>query len=64
MDDPHVAPKRCLVLRETSKTELKDKGGEETDKVRKNILEYLASNRTTLGIKIRSVPINKEEEAK
>ena len=41
----------------------KDKGGEETDKVRKNILECLAGNMTVVGIRMRSVLINKGEEA-
>ena len=38
--------------------------GEETNKVRKNIPECLAGNRTAVGIRMRSVPRNKEEEAK
>ena len=45
------------------KSVFKDKGGEEINKVRKNILECLAGNRTVVGIRMRSVLINKEEEA-
>ena len=45
------------------KIELKDKREKETKKVRKNIHECLASNRTAVGIIMRSVLINKEEEA-
>ena len=41
----------------------KDKRGEETNKVRKNILECLAGNKTVVGIRMRSVLINKGEEA-
>ena len=44
------------------KSVFKDKGGEEINKVRKNILECLAGNRIVVGIRMRSVLINKEEE--
>ena len=46
------------------KSEFQDKGGEESDKVRKNILETLAANRTAVVIRARIETIKGKGEAK
>ena len=43
---------------------MQDKSGEETDKVKKNILETLASNKTAVVIKARIETIKWRGEAK
>ena len=46
------------------KLEFQDKGREETDKVKENIPETLADNRTVVVIKARTKAIKGEREAK
>ena len=46
------------------KSEFQDKGGEESDKIEKNILEALAGNRTVVVIKVRNEAIKGGGEVK
>ena len=46
------------------KLEFQDKGGEETEKVKKNISEILAGNRTAVVIKVRNEAIKGGGEVK
>ena len=46
------------------KSEFQDKGGEESDEVRKNISETLAANRTAVVIRARIETIKGRGEAK
>ena len=46
------------------KSEFQDKGGEETDKVKENIPETLAGNKTIVVIKARTEGVKGEREAK
>ena len=46
------------------KSEFQDKGGEETDKIKENIPETLAGNKTAVMIRVRIKAIKGREEAK
>ena len=52
-------PEQC---QHPQKSDLQDKTGKETDKVKKNISDSAVGNRTTIEIRARDVPIKRKKE--